>query len=255
MPITGARLLKLTSGRYIVGSAAAHINSLCQCTMPPKSNKRTSSSRSDDSPTNRPPKRQKKTEDVTTLDFVAEWHEEGQVTEKGVKPMIYLDGPGIKGSEKIAGFDMDGTLITTASGRTFPTGVNDWKFLNDKVVPKLNEIHKDGYKVVVFTNQAGIEKKKTDASTIMKKIMKIISGIGIPVQVFISTGESHFRKPSTEMWNFMEKKCNESIQVDKSKSYYVGDAAGRAKNWAPGKDILIQAYNCFFLKPNIDHDG
>lgn len=42
-------------------------------------------------------------------------------------------------------------------------------------------------------------------------------------------------KPSTEMWHFLEKSCNQSIKIDMTESFYCGDAAGRPKNWAPGR--------------------
>lgn len=37
------------------------------------------------------------------------------------------------------------------------------------------------------------------------------------------------------MWEHMLKSHNGGIAVDTKESYYVGDAAGRAKNWAPDK--------------------
>ena len=37
------------------------------------------------------------------------------------------------------------------------------------------------------------------------------------------------------MWDVMVKHHNDGIKPDMSASYYVGDAAGRAKDWAPGK--------------------
>jgi len=162
------------------------------------------------------------------------WNNHGKEV-KGIAPLMYLDGPDIVASEKIAGFDMDGCLIVTKSGKTFATGPTDWKLFSNKVASKMTSLHADGYKVVVFTNQAGIEKKKTSPDDIKAKISAIREELGFPFQMFVSTGENVFRKPSTEMWTFMAEKCNDGKVVDTDKSFFVGDAAGRIKNWAPGK--------------------
>ena len=59
---------------------------------------------------------------------------------------------------QIAGFDMDGTLIVTKSGRVFATDYNDWKIIFNGVSKKLKELINDNYKIIVFSNQAGIGK-------------------------------------------------------------------------------------------------
>jgi bifunctional polynucleotide phosphatase/kinase len=43
----------------------------------------------------------------------------------------------VKGSDKIAGFDMDYTLIKTKSGAKFPKGADDWVIWHDKVKEKM----------------------------------------------------------------------------------------------------------------------
>ncbi|OON23177.1 hypothetical protein X801_00912, partial [Opisthorchis viverrini] len=45
------------------------------------------------------------------------------------KSLLIYTHPDCKSSSKIMGFDMDGTLITTASGKTFPKDANDWKYV------------------------------------------------------------------------------------------------------------------------------
>ena len=62
-------------------------------------------------------------------------------------------------------------------------GSNDWEFWHEKVPSKLKSLHNDGYRVVFFTNQAGIEKQKTTPEVFKTKVEAIISAIGIPVLV------------------------------------------------------------------------
>jgi DNA 3'-phosphatase len=69
---------------------------------------------------------------------------------------LYGSSEHLKASNKIASFDMDDTIITRKSGAKFPKDANDWILLNNKVAPKIKELFNDAYKIVIFTNQAGI---------------------------------------------------------------------------------------------------
>ena len=54
---------------------------------------------------------------------------------------------------KVAGFDMDWTIIRTKTGKTFPKSKDDWLLLFDDCTKnKMRDLHDDGYHVVVFTN-------------------------------------------------------------------------------------------------------
>lgn len=154
---------------------------------------------------------------------------------KGIKPLMYLTGSCLTGSPKIASFDMDGCLITPKSGKRFPTGPTDWKFLSAKISTKLKSLHEDGFKIVVFTNQAGIEKNKAKETEIQTKIKDIMSSLSLPFQAFVSTGENIYRKPCSGAWDYFVKHHNDGVEVDMNASFFVGDAAGRPKDWAPGK--------------------
>ncbi|MEQ2219359.1 hypothetical protein XENOCAPTIV_016527, partial [Xenoophorus captivus] len=66
---------------------------------------------------------------------------------------------------KIAGFDIDGCIITTKSGKVFPTAPDDWKY------------------VVFFTNQLGIARGKLRPEVFKSKVEDILATLQLPVQV------------------------------------------------------------------------
>lgn len=133
-------------------------------------------------------------------------------------------------SPKIAAYDMDGTLIKTMSGNVFPKTIDDWQLNFSSIPTKLKKLHANGFKIVVYTNQAGIESKKVTIEDVKKKIQLIQQRIEVPIQFFIATGSTIFRKPRTGMWRLLEERFNDGIPIDKSASFYCGDAAGRPEN-------------------------
>ncbi|RNA23553.1 bifunctional polynucleotide phosphatase kinase-like [Brachionus plicatilis] len=173
-----------------------------------------------------------KTESGLKFGFV--WREAGEKGAKNLKPLIYLSAD-LPGCKKIASFDIDGTIIVTKSGKTFAQNSSDWKWFDKCVPQKLKDLDDQGFRIVFITNQAGIEKGKTKPEQLKTKFEAMLKELHIPVFILIATGENHFRKPSVEMWKFFEENCNKMEEVDMDESFYCGDAAGRPKNWAPGR--------------------
>lgn len=149
--------------------------------------------------------------------------------------LLVYTPPNCKPSNKIGAYDMDGTLISTQSGKVFPTNMDDWKLAYGTVVTTLKSKYNDGFKVVIFTNQAGVTSGKTKIPDIKKKIENIIKALSVPVQAFVATGDNCFRKPLTGMWQALCDHKNDGIPVDVGQSYFVGDAAGRPENKAMKK--------------------
>ncbi|XP_078785480.1 bifunctional polynucleotide phosphatase/kinase isoform X2 [Oryzias latipes] len=149
--------------------------------------------------------------------------------------LLVYTAAGVTASEKIAGFDIDGCIITTKSGKVFPTAPDDWKILYVEIQPKLSSLLKKGYKVVFFTNQLGIAKGKLRPEVFKSKVEDVLATLQLPVQVFVAAGPGIYRKPVTGMWDHLCEKANDGVTVDLKQSFYVGDAAGRPENWAPGK--------------------
>jgi bifunctional polynucleotide phosphatase/kinase len=111
---------------------------------------------------------------------------------------------------------------------------------HEKVPQKLKQLHKDGYKLVIFTNQGGIEKKKLTVKDVIERVEAFIEaavGTDIPVLVLAAPSSNHYRKPATGMWDRMVKDFfgGDESRIDMKSCIYVGDAAGRPKNWEKNK--------------------
>lgn len=121
---------------------------------------------------------------------------------------------------KFAGFDLDGTIIKTRSGRVFPKDGNDWEFKFNNIKSKLTEISKD-YQIIIISNQKGLSGKKGKPSEWKKKLDDITEELDIPLLVYASIEDDWFRKPRSGIAEILSKK------YDFKESFYVGDACGR----------------------------
>ena len=81
---------------------------------------------------------------------------------------------------------MDGTLITTKSGKTFPVDMNDWKILFPGVIEKkLRQLVLEDFVVAIFTNQNGISTGKQSLDNIQMKINNIMKAIELEGNHFL----------------------------------------------------------------------
>lgn len=144
--------------------------------------------------------------------------------------LIYRSFGDPKPSKKIAGFDMDGTLINVKSGARFAKDDSDWKLFNKKVVGEVQKLAEAGYKVVIFSNQNGI--KGALGGKMAEKVKSIaaqlVETLGVPAQVFLAPQKDCYRKPESGMWEYFTASCNGGVEPDLTQSFYCGDAAGRS---------------------------
>jgi len=75
--------------------------------------------------------------------------------------------------------------VETKSGKTFGQSRTDWKWKSPVIVSTLKNLHLQGVKLVIFTNQAGVGGGKIKDSEMTGKISDIVSDIGLPIQVFM----------------------------------------------------------------------
>ena len=131
--------------------------------------------------------------------------------------------------------DLDGTLIDTLSGKTFPQGIWDMKF-NIPALDMIKRIHPKC--LLIVTNQGGIEKGFVDKRNFEFKMEYIRRSIeeytGIPTEYSycISNDKNNkYRKPNIGMIDSLMRKMIKRGIVENGIStdsiLMIGDASGK----------------------------
>ncbi|PVF98843.1 PNK3P-domain-containing protein [Serendipita vermifera] len=167
--------------------------------------------------------------------------------------------------ERVALFDLDGTLITTKSGRRFPENCEDWKWFSPVVPIKLRELYLAGTSIFIITNQMCPKKvaQKDEYHAEWKKKLDLVASAlyDIPFRVLAATDQDFYRKPLPGMWYAVQEIIkSHGINVSEPMAFFVGNAAGR-KNDHSGSDrkfasnVGIQFYTPeeYFLGGNPIH--
>lgn len=135
--------------------------------------------------------------------------------------------------------DLDGTIIKTKSGETFPKNIDDWEFI-DGVLSRIRLYRDNGYHICIVTNQAGIElgyitkeQFETKIDSICKEIEQYI-GHSVNYS-YCGYGTSYYRKPNP---GFAYQFALE-LELDLRKSVMVGDMESDAKF---AKNAMIGTY-------------
>ena len=133
--------------------------------------------------------------------------------------------------------DLDGTLIKTKSGRTFPNDVNDW-IIKEDTWSALSKLASEKYLfgVHIISNQGGIEKGHVKEDEFITKIETISNllqrRIGVPVSYdYCPTNDKDDinRKPNAGMiWDFLDyHNVVENTVIKYEQCLMIGDASGK----------------------------
>lgn len=122
--------------------------------------------------------------------------------------------------------DLDGTIIKTKTGKTFPKSINDWQFIPN-VVSRIGLYHAAGYKIFIVSNQGGISLNYLTEQDFITKITNICTAIEkelkLPTNVisfqYCKEMEDYNRKPKPGMAYELAMEH----ELDLSHSIMVGD--------------------------------
>ena len=118
---------------------------------------------------------------------------------------------------KVAAFDLENTLISS-------NDIN-WIILKEFVVPTLNNLYKNGHKIIIFTNQHQLcqEYNNNLVKKWQEKIESVVLSLKVPVQIFVSTCPDQYSKLNSGLWRHFTWNFNEGVEMDYKSSFYVGD--------------------------------
>lgn len=148
---------------------------------------------------------------------------------------------------KIAAFDLDDTVISPI-GAKFARSAQSWRWWHTSVPGRLRSLYEDGYLVAIFTNQGNVslkpdpkslKKDTTSLANLKEQMASVLRQLDLPISIYGATGQDHYRKPRVGMWEELLKDYDLQHEgaVDTTRSFYVGDAAGRAKTDKRKKDF------------------
>ena len=148
---------------------------------------------------------------------------------------------------RLAVFDLDDTLITTSSGSRWARSATSWKWWDISVPTKIKALHKEGYQVIIISNQGSIslkdnpkalQKDSLSLANFKDQVTAVLRQLDLPVSIYAATMPDKYRKPRVGMWEEMleDYDLDPRSIVDWRASFYVGDAAGREKTEKHPKD-------------------
>ena len=151
--------------------------------------------------------------------------------------------------------DLDGTLIETISGDTFPKGIWDMKLRFDVLdaIKKLNPEY-----VLIVSNQGGIESGFVDAQKFETKLSYIIKAIDeccdcecYAIYCATNNESDPYRKPNTKMLETMlEDYVGYDFECFKNEILMIGDASGKEGQFSDSDKKTAENFGIDYMDVN-----
>jgi len=133
-------------------------------------------------------------------------------------------------------FDYDWTLVNPKDGKTFPSDIDDWMWMYSNIPEQIKQYYEQGFMIVVFTNQSKSWK--------CEQIQQVMSLLQIPLFIVAATDKTIY-KPNTILFDNLVREQ----QIDKSQSFYVGDALGRKSDFSDSDKIFAENIGVKWYSP------
>ena len=151
--------------------------------------------------------------------------------------------------------DLDGTLINTISGETFPKGIWDMRIKFDVLdaIKRLNPEY-----ILIVSNQGGIESGFVDRYDFKSKSEYITRAIGEYCGckcygMYCETNNKLdlYRKPNTGMLEeLMESYVGDDFDFIKQKSLMIGDASGKEGQFSDSDKKTAENFGIDYMDVN-----
>ena len=157
-------------------------------------------------------------------------------------------------SNKVAAFDLDGTLVRPDTGLTFSESDNDWVFTTnvDKLVSVFTRYIKEEWTIVIFSNQKNIKEITKKRIRVIIWTMESLIRDFAPF-VYLATKEDKYRKPKRGMYDLFLRDAK--IKEVAKESFYCGDASGSSDpnvlyQWSNSDHIFALNMDLTFHTPD-----
>ena len=151
--------------------------------------------------------------------------------------------------------DLNGTLIETISGDTFPKCIWDMKLRFD-VLDAIKKLNPEC--VLIVSNQGGIESGFVDAKKFETKLFYIIEAIGdycdcecYAMYCDTNNKSDPYRKPNTKMLEtLLEDYVGDDVEYIKQKSLMIGDASGKEGQFSDSDKKTAENFGIDYMDVN-----
>ena len=151
--------------------------------------------------------------------------------------LLTISNPITNNCNKIAAFDFDWTLVKPKENRKFPKSVDDWDWLYSNIPNIIKQLYDDGHIIVIFTNQS--KQWKHD------QIINVAETLNIPIYILIAFNKDYY-KPNIALY---EKFINQIGNIDKDRSFFVGDALGRKDDFSNSDRLFAENIGIKWMAP------